>query len=223
MVAVTRRHPSAQLIDKHKVLSSHPLFGNFSTSMLERIILRAVARNVKKGTVLFRRGDAGTNLYAVFSGSVRISVPSMQGQDAVFNVIPPGELFGEIALLDGGARTADAVTLENCVLLVIERRDFVPLVRENPDVAMKLIELVCSRLRKTSEQVEDMVFLGLPGRLAKILVRLHSGRVSKANTILITQRDLSQMIGASRESTNKLLREWQRRGWLKLQRGSLDI
>ena len=224
MTAMTSKHPSAQRIDKHRLLSTHPLFRDFSASMLDRVVLRAVARNVKKGTVLFRKGDVGTNLYAVCAGSVRISVPSEQGHDAIFNVIPPGELFGEIALLDGGARTADAVTLEDSKMMVIERRDFIPVVRENPDIAMKLIEMICARLRKTSEQVEDLIFLGLPARLAKILLQFHSRHVpDAANTIKITQRELSQMIGTSRESANKLLREWQRRGWLKLQRGGIHI
>jgi CRP-like cAMP-binding protein len=160
----------------------------------------------------------------VCAGSVRISVPSEQGQDAIFNLIPPGELFGEIALLDGGARTADAMVIEDSELMVIERRDFIPLIREFPDVAMKLIEVVCSRLRRTSEQVEDIVFLGLPERLAKALLRLHaSSAANPENAIRITQRDLSQMVGASRESANKLLRDWQRRGWLKLRRGGLKL
>jgi CRP-like cAMP-binding protein len=89
---------------------------------------------------------------------------------------------------------------------------------------MKLIEVVCSRLRRTSEQVEDIVFLGLPERLAKALLRLHaSSAANPENAIRITQRDLSQMVGASRESANKLLRDWQRRGWLKLRRGGLKL
>jgi CRP-like cAMP-binding protein len=98
------------------------------------------------------------------------------------------------------------------------------LVREYPDIAMKLIEVVCTRLRRTSEQVEDIVFLGLPERLAKALLRLHTrSAANPENTIRITQRDLSQMVGASRESANKLLRDWQRRGWLKLRRGGLKL
>jgi CRP-like cAMP-binding protein len=154
---------------------------------------------------------------------VRISVPSEKGHDAIFNVIPPGEVFGEIALLDGGARTADAVAIEDVELLIIDRRDFVPLVRENPDVAMKLIEMLCARLRRTSAQVEDIIFLGLPRRLAKALLQLNSDFRSLDGEIQVTQRDLGQMIGVSRESVNKLLRDWQHRGWLRLRRGSLKI
>ena len=224
MSSLAERQSAAQHIDKHQLLSTHPFFRNFARPIIDRLVFHATTRRVKKGTVLFRKGDAGTSLYAVCAGSVRISVPSEQGHDAILNVILPGELFGEIALLDGRSRTADAVTMESSELMVIERRDFIPLIREHPDVAMQLIEVVCARLRRTSEQVEDIVFLGLPERLAKALLQLHSRSAASAgNTIRITQRDLSQMIGVSRESTNKLLRDWQRRGWLKLRRGGLTV
>lgn len=211
-------------IDRHKLLATHPFFSGFDRAIIDRLLSHAVTRRVKKNTVLFRKGDTGSSLYAVCAGLVRISVPSERGQDAIFNLIPPGDLFGEIALLDGGVRTADAVVIEHSELMVIERRDFIPLVREYPDVAMKLIEVVCTRLRRTSEQVEDIVFLGLPERLAKALLRLHTRSTANPdNMVRITQRDLSQMIGASRESANKLLRDWQRRGWLKLKRGGLIL
>jgi len=211
-------------IDRHKLLAGHPFFNGFNRTVIDRLVSHAVTRRVKKGTILFRKGDPGSSLYAVCAGLVRISVPSVQGQDAIFNLVPPGDLFGEIALLDGGARTADAVVIENSELMVIERRDFIPLVQEYPDVAMKLIEVVCTRLRRTSEQVEDIVFLGLPERLAKALLRLHARSTANPdNLIRVTQRDLSQMVGASRESANKLLREWQRKGWLKLRRGGLIL
>jgi CRP-like cAMP-binding protein len=211
-------------IDRHKLLAGHPFFNGFNRTVIDRLLSHAITRRVKKGTILFRKGDPGSSLYAVCAGLVRISVPSAQGQDAIFNLVPPGDLFGEIALLDGGARTADAVVIENSELMVIERRDFIPLVQEYPDVAMKLIEVVCTRLRRTSEQVEDIVFLGLPERLAKALLRLHARSTANPdNLIRVTQRDLSQMVGASRESANKLLREWQRKGWLKLRRGGLIL
>jgi CRP-like cAMP-binding protein len=138
----------------------------------------------------------------------------------VFNLIFPGEVFGEIALLDGRNRTADAVVVEDCEIMIIERRDLIPVMREYPDIAFKMIEVLCDRLRRTSEQVEDVVFLGLPARLAKALLRLQAGT---AGTIHITQREISQMIGMSRESTNKQLREWEERKWVKLERGGIVI
>jgi CRP/FNR family cyclic AMP-dependent transcriptional regulator len=215
---------SAVPIDKHQLLRSHPFFSDFSPAIMERLVSRAVVRKVKKGTVLFRKADVGSSLYAVCSGTIRISVPSPHGKEAILNIFTAREIFGEIALLDGGVRTADAVATEDSELLVIDRRDFIPLVRENPDLALRLIELVCGRLRRTSDQVEDAVFLDLPRRLAKVLLEMHS-RASgeQAQTISITQRDLSQMVGAPRESANKTLREWERKGWLKLRHRGVTI
>jgi len=210
-------------IDRHKLLASHPFFNGFSRTVIDRLVSHAVTRRVKKGTILFRKGDPGSSLYAVCAGLVRISVPSVQGQDAIFNLVPPGDLFGEIALLDGGARTADAVVIENSELMVIERRDFIPLVQEYPDVAMKLIEVVCTRLRRTSEQVEDIVFLDLPGRLAKTLIRRSQEAPASAGKIAMTQREIGQIIGMSRESTNKQLRAWESRKLLKIERGGIVI
>ncbi len=217
--------PRKDTFDKGGLLANHPLFKELSSEVIDRIVSHAITRNVTKGTVLFRKGDPGSNFYAVCSGVVRISAPSELGKDAIFNLITPGEIFGEIALLDGGPRTADAAAIENCSLMIIERRDFMPIVREYPEVAMRLIEVLCARLRRTTEQVEDVMFLGLPGRLAKALLHLHNRSVTHeaAAPIHITQREISQLIGASRESANKQLRQWERRKWLQLTRGGVLI
>jgi CRP/FNR family cyclic AMP-dependent transcriptional regulator len=211
--------------DKHALLRAHPFFKDLGDSFIERLAPRIITTKIKKGVAIFHKGDIGSKLYAVRAGAVRISAPSEQGKDAIFNLVVPGELFGEIAFLDGGQRTADAVAIDNCELMVIERRDFIPLIRDNPEVAERLIKILCARLRRTSEQVEDIVFLGLPNRLAKALLHLYrpSAANSPCNKINVTQREISQMIGVSRESANKQLQDWQRRKWLKLERGGLVI
>ena len=135
-----------------------------------------------------------------------------------------GEIFGEIALLDGGPRTADALAMTDCELMVIDRREFVPLVESRPDVALKLIEVLCGKLRHTSEQIEDMMFLDLPARLAKTLLRLAgNAKLSSQGRVMITQREIGQIIGMSRESTNKQLRLWEQRKWLRLERGGVVV
>jgi CRP-like cAMP-binding protein len=143
----------------------------------------------------------------------------------VLNIIRPGEVFGEIALLDGRARTANAAAMSDCELIVIERREFIPFLRSEPDVTLKLMEILCSRLRKTSEQVQDMTFLNLSTRLAKTLLSLtaNAGSSKPAARVAITQREISQIVGRSRESTNKQLRAWARRGWIRLERGSVTV
>jgi CRP-like cAMP-binding protein len=114
--------------------------------------------------------------------------------------------------------------IESGELMVIERRDFLPLLQDYPELALRLLEILCGRLRRTSEQVEDIVFLGLKARLAKALLYLHEHSSSKPTQQLkVTQRELSQLIGVSRESANKQLRSWQRQKWLKLERGGLSI
>lgn len=221
-VTENSRAPS---FDKHALLRAHPFFRDLGGTVIDRLAPRVITTKLKKGAIIFRKGDIGSKLYAVRAGAVRISAPSEEGKDAIFNLVVPGELFGEIAFLDGGQRTADAVAIDNCELMVIERRDFIPLIRDNPEVAIRLIKILCARLRKTSEQVEDIVFLGLPNRLAKVLLHLYrpSAAVLPSSKIHVTQREISQMIGVSRESANKQLQEWQRKKWLKLERGGLVI
>lgn len=215
---------SAGLTDKKALLRSHPFFTGLDSRIVERLVPHALTRKVKRGTLLFRKGDAGSNLYAVCAGAVRVSAPSDQGKDAIFNLIVPGEIFGEVAFLDGGPRTADAVMIESGELMVVERRDFLPLLQDYPELALRLLEVLCGRLRRTSQQVEDMVFLGLEPRLAKALLHLYDHSSFKApQKFKVTQRDISQLIGASRESVNKQLRSWERRKWLKLKRGGLVI
>lgn len=214
-----------QSFDKHSSLRAHPFFRDLGATVIDRLAPRVITSKVRKASVIFRKGDIGSKLYAVRSGAVRISAPSEEGKDAIFNLVVPGELFGEIAFLDGGQRTADAVAIDNCELMVIERRDFIPLIRDNPEVAERLIKILCARIRRTSEQVEDIVFLGLPGRLAKVLLHLYqpSAAAAPSSKINVTQREISQMIGVSRESANKQLQDWQRKKWLKLERGGLVI
>jgi CRP-like cAMP-binding protein len=212
-------------IDKRSLLRAHPFFKGLDEAVIDWLVPRALSRKLKKGTVLFRKGDAGSKLYAVCAGAVRISSTSEQGSDAILNLIIPGDIFGEIAFLDRGPRTADAIVVENSEVMVIERHDFMQLLREYPEVSMRLIEILCSRLRRTSEQVEDIIFLGLPHRLAKVLLHLYRRSSANAapNKIHITQHEISQMIGASRESTNKQLRDWQRRKWLRLERSCVVV
>ena len=212
------------VFDKHAILRAHPLFGQLGTDVLNRLASYAHTKSFAAGGTIFEKGDPGTSLFAVCTGTVKISNQSIGGKDAVFNLISSGGIFGEIALLDGQPRTADALALTNCELMVIDRRDFVPLVSQNPAIALKLIEILCKRIRHTSEQVEDATFLDLPGRLAKTLLWLSADAgPSQLRKVSITQREIGQIIGMSRESTNKQLREWEENKWVKLERGGVVI
>ena len=220
------RQPAGRTRDKLSLLRSHPLFRDLPSSVIEHLGSYMKTRRVARGTAIFAKGDPGAGLMGVLAGSVKVSVASAEGKDIVLNVFREGDVFGEIALLDGRPRTADATAMSDCELIVIERRDFVPFLSSNPDVMLKFIEILCSRLRHTSEQVQDITFLNLPTRLAKTLLQLtgagEEGSAAKRKAA-ITQREISQMIGMSRESTNKQLRAWEKRGWIKLERGGVAV
>jgi CRP/FNR family transcriptional regulator, cyclic AMP receptor protein len=213
--------------DKLALLRNHALFGTLPASVLEKLGSYMKRRKVARGSAIFAKGDPGSGLMGVLSGKVKISVPSADGREIVLNIIDQGEVFGEIALLDGHPRTADATAMTDCELMIIERREFIPFVRGEPDLMMHLIEILCARLRATSEQVQDVSFLDLPTRLAKALLRLGSSAetnvAAAGRRLAITQREISQMIGRSRESTNKQLRAWEKQGWIKLQRSSITV
>jgi CRP/FNR family cyclic AMP-dependent transcriptional regulator len=214
-----------QARDKLSLLRSHPLFRDLAPAVIEHLGSYMKTRRVARGTAIFAKGDPGTGLMGVLAGAVKVSVASADGKDIVLNVFREGDIFGEIALLDGRPRTADAAAMSDCELIVIERRDFVPFLSSQPDVMLKFIEILCSRLRRTSEQVQDITFLNLPTRLAKTLLQLTAGVQGAAtpSKATITQREISQMIGMSRESTNKQLRAWAKRGWIRLERGGVGV
>ncbi len=229
MAQVAQIRPTPNRTDRRAVLLQHPLFGTLGPVIIDRLLANAVVRKVKRGALIFAKGDPGSCLFGVCSGAVKISVPSAAGRDAIFTILRRGEILGEIALLDGRERTADAVALTDCELLVIDRRNFVPLILAHPEIALKITDVLCARLRRTSEQVQDLMFLDLPSRLAKVLLRLTEVSLAAApgmparRAIKITQRELGQMIGMSRESTNKQLRSWQARNLVRLERGGISV
>src|SRR4029079_7600461 len=219
------KQPAERTRDRLSLLRNHPLFQDLPGPVIEHLGSYMKTRKVARGATIFAKGDPGTGLMGVLTGSVKVSVASADGKDIVLNVFREGDIFGEIALLDGRPRTADATAMSDCELIVIERRDFVPFLSSQPDVMLKFIEILCSRLRRTSQQVQDITFLNLPTRLAKTLLQLTGGVQGTATPTkaAITQREISQMIGMSRESTNKQRRAWAKRGWIRLERGGVGV
>src|SRR5712675_1385491 len=225
MPTSTDRRPTERVRDKLSLLRNHPLFSDLPSTVIEHLGSYMKTRKMARGSTIFAKGDPGSGLMGVLSGMVKVSVASAEGKDIVLNIFHEGEIFGEIALLDGRPRTADATAMTDCELIVIERRDFIPFLRSEPDLIMQIVEILCSRLRWTTEQVQDVTFLDLPTRLAKALLRLvrESEPPAGGGKLTITQRELSQVIGRSRESTNKQLRIWAKQGWVRLQRGAVTV
>jgi CRP-like cAMP-binding protein len=202
------------------VLASHALFAGLGGRVLEELLAQAVGRDLAQGELLFRAGDPGGQLYAVLDGRVRIYVEGAGGAEITLNLLGAGEVFGEIAMLDGAARTASAAALEPSRLLQLRRESVLAAMRHHPELAERIILLLCRRLRWTSEQVEDSAFLPLAARLAKRLLSLTDDGV---NRLRLSQRDLAALVGASREAVNKLLAQWRMDGVIRQRRQELTV
>jgi CRP-like cAMP-binding protein len=219
------RSTPAQAFDAAALLRQHPVFGALGGGQVAQLASLAALRSTPRGTVIFAKDDPGTALFAVRAGVVKITTPSADGREVMISVVYEGDIFGEIALLDGGPRTADAVAMTDCELMAIDRRDFLALVHNEPRIAFKLIELLCARIRRANEHFEEVVFLNLPARLARTLLRLADRKDAPARgcKVAVTQRELSQMVGMARETTNKQLRAWVRKNWIRLERGGIVV
>ncbi|MBM6593192.1 Crp/Fnr family transcriptional regulator [Microvirga pudoricolor] len=210
------------------MLKQLALFRDIPPDLMERLASHVRMSHCTPGQRIFEKGDTALGLFGVLSGLVQIRALSPAGSGIVLNLIGPGEVFGEIALLDGNTRTADAVAFTECHLLTVDGRDFNATLSGNPSMALKVLSLVSSRLRRTSEQVEEIAFADLPTRLAKALLWLSDQQREspggiRPNRITITQKELGRTVGFSRESTNKCLREWEDAGHLRLEKGGCTI
>ncbi len=148
----------------------------------------------------------------ILKGFVRVSLPGPKGKVVILADLGAGELLGEVALLDGKERSADATALTNCTVAVLERRDVVAFLDHQPHTCLKLLEFMCARLRKSDERMAEIAFFELPARLAKVLLDRSSALPGGAAKLSLSQSELAGMINASRENVNRCLRDWQRRG-----------
>jgi CRP-like cAMP-binding protein len=215
-------------VDRRQALESHFLFRHLREAEITALLARSRVENKRANELIFRKDSPGHGLMAVLSGQVKISMLSSNGREVVLNIINPGEIFGEMALLDGKSRSADATAMTACELLIIDRRDFMPFLQQHPEVAIRLLGVLSERLRHSSDQVHDILFLDLRGRLAKALLRLAEahGRAlvkSRQIDIKLSQRELGNLIGQSRESVNKQLRQWQNAKLLRIERGRIVL
>jgi CRP-like cAMP-binding protein len=207
--------------EKRKLFERHALFGILSSEDIDALLLRARFEHYPAGHLIFARGTPGRSMMAVLSGGVRISTTSPNGREVVLAILNPGEVFGEMALLDGGERTADAIALSDCGLLVIDQRDFIPFLESRTDLCIRFLRLLSQRLRRTDELVEMALFERLETRLAKALIQLATDTSDEHQPIppvilRVSQQELSDIVGAARENVNRVLRTWQREGLLEL-------
>ncbi len=208
------------------ILQRSPLFRGLSSAALDSVAELAVQRSFRGGEVVFSQGDPGDGLFAVITGKIRISAGAADGREIFLNIMEPGDTFGEIALLDGGTRTASATATESSELVSIRRQHFQGLLGREPAVALELLRLCGERLRWTSGLVEDAALLDVPARLAKRLLSLGQfhGKPSKGGfTLRISQEDLAAFLGVARQVVNQYLQVWKSQGWVVLSRGTVTV
>ncbi len=186
------------------------IFNGLTDDELQSLASAAKKRNFRSGEVIFHRDDPGQVLYIIREGKVKIGLVSPEGQEISLVVFGKGQYFGELALLDGLPRSADAVALEKVECYTLQRSDFHNAIMKNPKIAIQVMEVLSERLRKTDQQVEDLIFLDVYGRVAKKLLELSDSHGVKIGDdvridVRLTQQDLASMVGASRESVNKVL------------------
>ncbi|MER8656680.1 Crp/Fnr family transcriptional regulator [Mesorhizobium sp. M0847] len=175
------------------------------------------------GQHLFVQEDAADRIYGVMSGTVEISIYSPGGQKLVANIELSRSLVGEIGALDGRPRTATAICLTACELVSLSRIQLFDRIERNPPLARAMIELLCARLRWVSGELGDQAFFGIQARLAKRLVFLAKVMADSAGWIPISQSELGEFLGATRESVNKTLNDWRNRSFIAIKRGGLRI
>lgn len=202
------------------LLGASPFFSGLDAETVHRIAELSNLRRLAPGEVLFLKGDPGDALYAVRRGQVRISTVATSGRQLTLNILGPGDVFGEIALLDGGERTADAAAEEASELLVIRRPDFLQLLRQQPELSIRLIAFLCDRIRWMSERMEETVLQPLPIRLAQRILALADDYGAQ---LRISQEELAVFVGATRETVNRQLQAWRRDELVRIGRGRLDV
>ena len=203
-----------------RLLGANPFFAGLGAEAIEAVSRLCVSRTLEPDQILFEKGEPADALYAVRRGQIRIATGTEAGRRLTLNLLGPGDVFGEIALLDAGPRTADAIAAEATDLFVVRRRDFVELLQQRPAVAVRIIELLCERLRWMSERMEETVLLPVSQRLGRRLVAL--GEDYGAD-LSVSQEELAVFVGATRETVNRQLQVWKRMNLVELGRNRIRL
>jgi CRP/FNR family cyclic AMP-dependent transcriptional regulator len=212
--------------DVSGALRSAPLFEGIPPQDIEQIASRMVRRRFSRGDVILSQGGAPGAMHVITRGSVKITISSDDGKEMILAILHPGELFGEIAALDGGARSATVTAIEPTETAALSRSDLLEFVQTHPDFALRLIATLAKRLRLVDERLEDAHFLDLDARMAKILLDLtDQGQILADGSVRIslTQSELASMIGATRVSANRLLKTFESAGLVRRGRSAITV
>jgi CRP/FNR family transcriptional regulator, cyclic AMP receptor protein len=198
-----------------KLLERCVIFKALQEDEKHELAAHAHVRAFAANEPIFHVGEPGYSMMGVMVGTVRISLPTRKGREVILTDLAAGELFGEIALIDGKPRSASAIAMTKCELLILERRDVLPFLERSPTACLNLMQLLCGRIRRSDERMAEIAFFDLPARLARALLR-YPTQSRGPPKLSLSQRELAEMSGATRENVNRCLREWQRRGILQL-------
>lgn len=203
------------------VVRSVPVFADLDDETYAAVRGAMVSTSVRRGEVLFREGEPGMRFWVIVSGKVKLGHAAPDGRESLLAVLGPGEIVGELSVYDPGPRTATATVLAPSTFLELEHSKFLDLLQQHPGLSRQLLRSLAQRLRKTNAALADLVFSDVPGRVAKALLDLAArfGRPVGAGIRVphdLTQEELAQLVGASRETVNKSLAEFSTRGWIQL-------
>ena len=210
------------------VVRQAPLFAALSDEDAQALLQRMSRARIERGDVLFEEGEPGDRLYVITSGKVKLGRRSPDGRENLLAVLGPGEMFGELSLFDPGPRTATATAVAETQLIGLGNEQLSQLLGAHPRIAGTLLAALARRLRRTNENLADLVFTDVPGRVAKALLELSQrfGRPVEDGVMVahdLTQEELAQLVGASRETVNKALADFAGRGWLKLEARAVTL
>ncbi|MFN2526230.1 MAG: Crp/Fnr family transcriptional regulator [Actinomycetota bacterium] len=202
------------------LLRQSPLFAELGDDNLKHLSERVVERSYDKGQTIFNQGELGDSVFVVAQGLVKVMVNSPDGEEMVLTTVGPPDIFGELAVLDGGPRSAAAEALQETTVLVVDRQTLAELISQKPELEQALVRSLGKVVRRTTEHVSDLAFLHLPERVAKVLLVLADQRGSpqgedRVIDIQLTQTDLAGMVGGSRQRVNLILRSFKERGYLE--------
>ena len=206
-------------MDDDVVLRS-PLFATIGPTAARALYDSMNRLHLPRGKAVFHEGDLGDRLYLIGSGAVKLGHRSSDGRESLLSVLGPGEMFGELSLFDPGPRTATASAVSDTLLLELSHDELITWLERYPAVAKHLLEALARRLRRTNETLSDLVFADVPGRMAKALLDLSTrfGQPTEDGIRVahgLTQEELAQLVGASRETVNKALADFTSRGWVR--------
>jgi len=204
------------------VVRQAPLFAALDDEAAQALLATMTRTELARGEMLFHEGDPGDRLYVIVEGKVKLGRASGDGRENLLAVLGPGEMFGELSLFDPGPRNATAAAVADTVLIGLGNEDLATWLTGRPAVSRQLLGALARRLRRTNEALADLIFSDVPGRVAKALLDLSERFGTATDDGLrvahdLTQEELAQLVGASRETVNKALADFASRGWLRLE------